>query len=366
MSVYFVKDKGWRYDFVLKGQRYNGAGYKTKTAAQKAEVLRRQEVEEQRETNPAQPTDMGFLELANRRLDHVQAYNSERHYKELMYMAKRWVAEWGKLKVRDITAEHIQKFVLKRAKVSGHVANKEIRYLRALFNYAKRWKWLKENPADGIPFLPVEKRLKYVPSPDDIDKVIAVADPDTQDYLWVIRETMARVSEVNRLTWEDVNLEARYVVLYTRKKKGGHLTPRKVPMTGRLHEVLSRRAVQRDPGKPWVFWHKYTNTKTGKSEIGPFQYRKKIMGTLCAKAGVRYFRYHALRHSGASLLDSLSVPIGSIQRILGHENRTTTEIYLHSIGDSERKAMDVFESARGQKVPHQVPHHEKGVTDSVT
>ncbi len=59
---------------------------------------------------------------------------------------------------------------------------------------------------------------------------------------------------------------------------------------------------------------------------------KKFMKTLCKKASVKYFRFHAPRHSGASLMDACKVPIGSIQRILGHENRTTTEIYLHSIG----------------------------------
>ena len=32
---------------------------------------------------------------------------------------------------------------------------------------------------------------------------------------------MSRVSEINRLTWDDINLEERYVILYTRKKKGG-------------------------------------------------------------------------------------------------------------------------------------------------
>ncbi|WP_459932117.1 tyrosine-type recombinase/integrase [Fundidesulfovibrio butyratiphilus] len=208
--------------------------------------------------------------------------------------------------------------------------------------------------------------MKYVPKPEDIDKVIAEADPDTQDYLWVIRKTMARVSEVNRLTWDDVDLESRAVVLYTRKKKGGHLTPRKVPMTRKLFEVLSRRESERDPGKPWIFWHSYTSGKTGKTEVGPYKDRKKFMRTLCEKAGVRYFRFHALRHSGASVMDSLNVPIGSIQRILGHENRTTTEIYLHSIGDCERRAMDIFESARVEKVPHQVPHHEKGVQDRVS
>ena len=51
------------------------------------------------------------------------------------------------------------------------------------------------------------------------------AEPDTQDYLWVIALTMGRMSEINRLTWQDVNLKERYVVLYTRKKRGGSLTP---------------------------------------------------------------------------------------------------------------------------------------------
>ena len=68
------------------------------------------------------------------------------------------------------------------------------------------------------------------------------------------------------------------------------------------------------------------------------------MKTLCQKAKVQYFRFHPLRHLGASTLDRANVNIGSIQRILGHENRTTTEIYLHSIGEAEREAMQIFEN----------------------
>lgn len=74
---------------------------------------------------------------------------------------------------------------------------------------------------------------------------------------------MARVSEVNNLCWNDVNLTNRYVILYTRKKRGSHLTPRKVPMTLRLFEILSKRNAARDSKRPWVYWHRYFDSKEG-------------------------------------------------------------------------------------------------------
>jgi len=58
---------------------------------------------------------------------------------------------------------------------------------------------------------------------------------------------------------------------------------------------------------------------------------------------VRSFKCHRLRHFGASTRDGARVDPGAIQRILSHERRTTTEIYLHFIGEAERAAMDVFE-----------------------
>jgi hypothetical protein len=134
--------------------------------------------------------------------------------------------------------------------------------------------------------------------------------------------------------------------LYTRKKSGGNLTPRKVPMTGKLREVLSRRYQNRDAKKPWVFWRVYKNPKTGKKWVGPFNYRREILMSLCDKAQVRYFSYHAIRHAGASLMDRNNAPIGAIQKILGHENRRTTEIYLHSIDEAEAEAIAIYEAAR--------------------
>ena len=106
------------------------------------------------------------------------------------------------------------------------------------------------------------------------------------------------------------------------------------------------RFSERDPSKPWVFWHSYWIRKSGETLEGPNGYRKGLLKRLCEKAGVRHFGFHALRHCGASVMENAKVPIGSIQRILGHENRKTTEAYLHSIGEAEREAMVVFEQAR--------------------
>jgi len=115
-------------------------------------------------------------------------------------------------------------------------------------------------------------------------------------------------------------------------------------MTQRLYQVLSHRYEHRDKTKPWVFWHRYWNKKTKEWVEGPYKDRKLIMKSLCERAGVKYFRFHPLRHLGASILDRAKVDIGSIQRILGHENRATTEIYLHSIEES-----DVGDNREGAK-----------------
>ena len=119
-----------------------------------------------------------------------------------------------------ITQEMVQQHLFERRKISAYAANKELRYLRATFNFGVHQKLISNNPTDGIEFFPVEKKVKYVPSAEDLDKVIACADPETQDYLWVIRETMGRVSEINRLTWDDVDLQNSVCHIIHPQKEG--------------------------------------------------------------------------------------------------------------------------------------------------
>jgi len=64
---------------------------------------------------------------------------------------------------------------------------------------------------------------------------------------------------------------------------------------------------------PWVFWQKWWDNRTGEYKEGPYINRSKIMRTLCRKEGLKYFRFHALRHFGASLLKSIGTDERFIQ-----------------------------------------------------
>lgn len=351
MTIYFVKKRGWKYDFSIDGQRYTSKYFQKKMEAKRAEAQRKEEIK-----NPSlEPTDMEFFDLASLWLDYLKAYDTEKHYNDMRYLVRRWVKLWNGLWCSQVTQDDVQRFLLKRRRVSAITGNKELRSLKALFNFGKKKGYVSVNPCVGIDKFPVVKKARYVPSQDDIDKVISAADSEEQDYLWVIRESMGRMGEINQLAWDDVHFDDLYILLYTRKKRNGDMKPRKVAMTNKLFEVLSRRYVTRDQSKPWVFWHRYWSKKRGCWHEGPYMDRKTLMRRLCKKAGVRYFRFHPLRHAGASLMDNHNVPTGSIQRILGHENRSTTEIYLHGVSEAERNAILVYENARN---PHPNPHPE--------
>lgn len=118
-----------------------------------------------------------------------------------------------------------------------------------------------------------------------------------------------------------MDFETRFVTLWTRKLRDSNREPRTVPMVKNLYDILVRRFNTRNPIMPWVFWHTYYSRKKGETVSGPYIDRKRIMVTLCKEAGVPYFRFHPFRHLTASLLDDMGVPIGVIQRILGHQNR---------------------------------------------
>ena len=75
----------------------------------------------------------------------------------------------------------------------------------------------------------------------------------------------------------------------------------------------------------------------------PYTQRRRILRSLCKRAGVRYFSYHALRRFVALVLaDRHKVSSKQIQRFLRHKNLRTTEVHIHSLTDDLRQTADLL------------------------
>ena len=133
----------------------------------------------------------------------------------------------------------------------------------------------------------------------------------------------ARRGEIFRLAWEDVDFGESRVRLGTRKRRGGSLEYNWLPMTDDLHNEL--RAHRQGSTSKWVFTEPFTGE--------PYVNRKRWMKALCEKAKVKTFGVHAIRHLTASILAKEGVPSVQIQNILRHKKLSTTELYLHQMGD---------------------------------
>jgi len=307
MTVYRFQGK-WRYHFIRNGIRHTRAGFDTKQEARIAESDARRQVGK---------INTDFIGLCNARLRDIELRRGLQHFKENKALFENLLGLWGTDKT--ITRKMVNTYLDKVAETSKSKANKQIRLIRALFNFGLKENLVAENPVDGIKPYPAQRSRRYVPPVEDVDAVMALARPEQKLYLTIIQHTVARIREINRLRWEDVHDD--YVILRTRKAKNSDLTERKIPLTLTAKEVLSKLPRKSE----FVF----TNPRTGRG----YDYRKKMMGYLCKKAGGKYFSFHAIRHLGASILSKEGVPLTDIQKILGHQRATTTDIYLRSIGD---------------------------------
>lgn len=320
MPVYKRNDKRrkpYYYKFDLNRQTYKEGGFATPREAADAEAAKRLQVK-------TSQTPTAFSTAITMRLNYVKVYCRPSHYRANVTRLRRF-ADWRDLDLSEITPERIRTRLVDLSQTLSHAeTNKTLIALRSVLEQAVNDGHLGRNPCRGLKFLPVERRVKYVPPTADIEAVLALAQPIDRAYLIIIWQLGARVREVNNLTWEDVDFNRRLVRLWTRKKRGGHKTPRLVEMNQRAFDALKLAQWQRLPGNPYVF----PNPKTGK----PYDYRDKFFDRLCRLAGVPEMGYHALRHHKASQLADEGMSLADIQAFLGHENAVTTAIYLHSLG----------------------------------
>lgn len=331
--------KPWFYKFEHNGAQKWKGGFSSESDALEAERREKARLENQ-------DSMLTFRSLVEARLTEVRAYCTPNHYKRVETCLGRFVSLWGDLYIGEISTPMVRAWVIKHGQIYGNSwANKHLIFLKSAFSLAIRDGMLSKSPVSGIMKLPHAAAKKVIPALSEIEAILSFATPEESAYLYTVWLTAARVREINNLTWDDVDLEAGTLTLYTRKKKGSVKTPRVIPIVSKVRESLEFMKDNRVKGSPFVFtnWTQVVRHPSD-PEKWKYDYRDKFHKRLARLAGVRKINYHELRHHAASYLAAQGVELTVIQKILGHERATTTDIYLQGLPGSLRNGMAALEN----------------------
>lgn len=327
------KRKDWRYEVRIAGVRYTGSGYKTKTEALSAREERRKEIQKQ-----GTKTVTAFSVVANTYLDYAQRRFAKKTYDYKTMVYRLFLAHCnGDMDITMITPHILHTYLNTRP--SNYNYNAHRKDLCALFSFARhQLKIQMVNPCWDLEKMPYTPARKTLMAEGDLLKLLMASDPTTErPLLLVLTLTLARIDEILRLTWEDVNFEQKTVTLWTRKRKDGAYESDCLPMNQDLYDVLWRQWQSREQDH-WVFY----NQKTGDR----YHRRPKMMPGLCKRAGLSIpYGFHSIRHFMATYLaDRKKVSKKTVSTLLRHRSLGTTEIYIGSVDESARLAMESIEN----------------------
>jgi integrase len=325
------RDKGsgkWRYSFENQKKSYAGAGFATKAEARAAREERRKEVKAQAQQKSK--TDTAFSSVANLYLDWSEKRHVRKTYEYKRTVFREFIKAMGDMDLMAISPAVLHAYLVKRP--SNHNYNVHRKELCALFSFAiRQLRLIDRSPCWTLEKMPEETARKEIPTQEEFLRIMVAAGPDERPLLVILSQSLARIDEILRLTWQDVNFEKRLVTLWTRKRKGGNLEPRTIGMSENLYRMLWAMWNRRDQ-QQWVFFNAKEGTR--------YNRRPKLMRSLCKRAGVKHYGFHSIRHFCATYLhDVKKVPTGVIGTILGHKSKRTTEIYLHSVDEASRAAV---------------------------
>ena len=209
------------------------------------------------------------------------------------------------------------------------VANMAVATLSLMYRLAEGWGMAPEgcNPCRCIVKYPERKRERFLTDAEftRLGKVLdeagtrGGASAPAVAAIRLLMLTGCRKSEILRLRWEDVALDANELRLPDAKTgaRGVPLSPSAVKLLAGLPRV---------PGNPWVI----PGRKPG-THLCDLDDAWKI---LRARAGLDDVRIHDLRHSFASRALALGESLPMIGKLLGHGKIETAARYAHLARDS--------------------------------
>ena len=289
----------------------------------------------------------------------IKETRSNAYYKSVVLTLKHFVDYFGPQRaIHTIGLKEIENFVSYLQKKVPKGYRVYFRTLKAAFNKAVDWGYIKENYFKKIK---LPKKQKVNPSYINVEQLGLIID---HLNIRIIRYlviaafyTGMRLSELVNLTWKNVDLTSRNITVGDEDFTTKGRNQRYVPICDELFEVLTKISCRNiKEGAPLIHpLNKATKTKRyvfSKSNGFKFtgDFFSKNFKKACVSAGIdKSIHFHSLRHSFASNLAQNGVSLYAIKELLGHSSITTTEIYSHLNMDSLREAMKTFDNPLMQK-----------------
>ena len=333
-----------------KGRVQKLGQIKQKLFDTKADALAWEVAERKTDWEATTDTALCLKDWAEKYLDHCAKYDRKTYNEKRQALRELFSAKVGKGKTAQLIVNPQAPVtsltpgkVLTALKVqfehrSGNAANKDRKNLVAAWNWGV--KYLDSPTANPcmVEKFPEQRHPRYVPCEEDFWAVFN--QTSGQDRIMLLRylHLGARRSKVFRLAWEDVDFGNSRIRLFTKKRLHGSIEYDWLPMTGELADVLRGWWDNRTfKESTHVFICEQDGGFCAEQYGKPFKERMQLMKRLCARAGVKAFGFHAIRHLTASILYKMGQPVSVIQAILRHKSPNTTAIYLKSLGLEETR-----------------------------
>ena len=206
---------------------------------------------------------------------------------------------------------------------SDATINREMSTLSHFLTRCLEWGWMTKKlkvPKND------EKRKKIV-TLTSVDlcalmqAAIADQDPSTWLFVAIAMQTGMRHSEILRIRWDDINIEARRI--FVGKAKAGQ---REQPISEALATMLERERKQRVDQEGWIFPTSTTRAKHPCRQSMAEQFKRSVER---AKLNPAKVTPHVLRHTAITGLVRAGIDLPTIQKISGHKTLAMVLRYTH-------------------------------------
>lgn len=143
----------------------------------------------------------------------------EWHLRTIDYRIGKFAETFGDTSIADITPAQIEGWLdgyqSNRRKSLGPVSrNNFLAYLNAFFNFAAKKGYASSNPVERIDRIRLDRPEIAILSPDEVRRLLFAARdhvPELMPYLAIAIFAGVRPAELQRLTWDRINFDLKYI-----------------------------------------------------------------------------------------------------------------------------------------------------------